>query len=371
MGTKPKVAIVHDWLTAQGGGERVVMALHKAFPKAPIFTSVFSSKKLPQFANLDVRTSFLQKMPLSKKKHQLYPTLRALAFESFDFSDFDVVLSSSSAESKGIITSTETMHISYIHTPTRYYWSGYRQYLNNPGYFGPLDPLVKKVMPKIVKKMRIWDYAAAQRPDFLLANSQNVKNRIKKYYKRDSMVLNPPVDLKRFKKGKKNEYYLVVSRLIPYKKVDLAVRACKRLGRKLVIIGNGPEMSKLKALSNNFIHFKGDLTDNQTANYYKNALAFIFTANEDFGITPLESMACGKPVICFGKGGATESVINKKTGIFFEKQNVNSLVKAILEFEKMSFNSNLIVKRAQKFSEENFVKNIKKIIEEKYIEFKK
>ncbi|MDP4038822.1 MAG: glycosyltransferase [bacterium] len=368
MATELRIALVHDWLTNLGGAERVLLLMHQAFPKAPIYTSIFNPKKLPEFAKLNVRTSFLQKFPLAKKKHQLYPTLRRLAFESFDFSKFDIVISSSSAEAKGIITSTETFHISYINTPTRYYWSGYNEYLKSPGY-GVFNPFVRLIMPRLVKKMRRWDYAAAQRPDIIIANSENVKKRIKKYYNRDSLVLHPPVDLSRFKPDKDEGYYLVVSRLIPYKRIDLAVKACSNLNKKLVVIGSGSEYKKLKSMSNSNVHFTGALTDREINNYYKNALAFIFTAEEDFGITPLEAMASGKPVICYGAGGAKETVIDNETGIYFEKQNEQSLQNAIKKFEKMEFNQNKIIDRAEQFSEDNFIKKLKEVIEVNYEEF--
>ena len=360
-----KVAIVHDWLTNLGGAERVVEVMHKAYPEAPIYTSVYNPKNLKLFEGADVRPSFLQHWPLAKRKHQLYPTLRARAFESFDFSGYDVVISSSSAEAKGVITPTETYHISYIHTPTRYYWSNYDEYLARPGY-GPLNPLVRLALPRLVGKMRHWDYAAAQRPDMLLANSKTVQDRIKRYYKRDSLVVYPPVDLERFgtEGPTDGDFYLVVSRLVPYKRVDLAVEACTELGKKLVVIGDGPEMNKLRKSAGPTIQFKGFLTDAHTREQYLACKAFIFPANEDFGITPLEAMACGKPVIYLNQGGASETVVDGKTGVGFANQSIDDLVGAIKRFEKMQIEASDCVVRAKHFGgEQRFIDELRQLVE--------
>lgn len=359
-----KVAIVHDWLTNLGGAERVVMSLKQAYPEADIFTSVYNPDKLPEFKNFNIKTSFLQNWPLAKTKHQLFPTLRRLAFESFDFSGYDVVISSSSAEAKGVITPTETLHLSYIHTPTRYYWSGYKNYLKNPGY-GFLNPLIRLVMPRQVKKMRHWDYAASQRPDLLVANSKTVQRRIAKYYNRGSTVVYPPVDLSRFnlKKSTDEGFFLAVSRLIPYKRVDLAVEACSRLNKKLVVVGTGSELPNLKRGAGPSIDFVGALEDRAVAKLYQSCQAFIFCAEEDFGITPLEAMACGKPVIAYGKGGALETVLDGQTGLFFESQTADSLAAALEQFEASKFKPKKIVEQAAKFSEDRFASEIKKNIE--------
>lgn len=359
-----KVALAHDWLTNLGGAERVVQSLQKAYPKAPIYTSVYNQDRLPQFKRANIKTSFLQRWPLATKKHQLFPTLRSLAFESLDFSEYDVVISSSSAEAKGIITPTETLHVSYIHTPTRYYWSGYKDYLSNPG-LGMFNPLIRLIMPWQVKKMRYWDFAAAQRPDLLIANSKVVQSRIKKYYKRDSLVVYPPVDLSRFdvKKSTSDGFYLVVSRLIPYKRVDIAVQACSQLGVRLVVVGQGPELSKLKKIAGPKVEFVGALDDDKVTKLYQRCQAFIFCAEEDFGITPLEAMACGKAVIAFGRGGARETVIEGKTGHFFDSQDSDSLKKILIKFNNQKFNPKEIAKHAKSFSEERFINEIRGMVE--------
>ncbi len=360
-----KVALVHDWLTNLGGGERVLEAMQEAYPHAPIYTSVYDSSRIDLFKNSDVRTSFLQHWPLAIRKHQLYPTLRTLAFESFDFSGYDIVISSSSAESKGIVTPTETTHIAYIHTPTRYYWSSYEEYLKQPG-MGALNPLFKVVLPRVVKKMRLWDYAASQRPDVMLANSKTVAKRIKKYYHRDSTVVYPPVDISRFTPTTKNsDYYLVVSRLIPYKRIDLAVKACNKLGRNLKIAGSGPELKNLQSIAGPTIDFIISPSDTEVARLYEKCRALIFTAYEDFGITPVECMSAGRPVITYGKGGASESVVNNKTGLFFNNQTDKAITESILEFEQMHYSPEEIRDRAEDFSKERFISQIHEIVNSK------
>ena len=359
-----KVAIVHDWLTNIGGAERVVESLLKAYPQADIFTSVYHESALPQFKG-KVRTSFLQYWPLAKRKHQLFPVLRTLAFESFDFAGYDLVISSSSAEAKGIITPTETFHVSYIHTPVRYYWSNYDQYLKDPG-FGALNPLIRLITPFFVRRMRRWDFAAAQRPDILVANSATVAKRIKKYYKRDAQVVFPPVDIDRFhtKKAKQGDYLLVLSRLVAYKRFDLAVEACTQLGLKLVVAGDGPELARLRALAGPSVEFVGKLDDSEVTKLFEGCRGFVFPGEEDFGITPVEAMACGKPVIAFGKGGAAESVVDGKTGILFKEQSVDSVVAALKDFDSVKWDSKVIRARAEEFSEERFIHQIHEVIEE-------
>lgn len=351
-----KVAIVHDWLVGLGGAERVVQSLLRLFPQADLYTSVYDPEKIEIFKDRIVHTSFLQHWPLAKRKHQFFAKYRPIAFESFDLSGYDLVISSCSAESKGVITPTETLHISYIHTPVRYYWSGYDEYLANPG-FGALNPIVRLVMPGMVNKLRYWDYAAAQRPDYLVANSNVVSERINKYYKRDSDVINPPVEVDRFKLSEKpGSYYLVVSRLVPYKRVDLAIEACNQLGKELVVAGKGPELKRLQKLAGNTIRFITNPSDSQVEDLYSGAKAFIFSAEEDFGITPVEAMSAGLPVICYGRAGVTETVIDGKTGVYHGEQTKKSLADAISKFETMSFDKKLIAKRAQDFSEERFLK---------------
>lgn len=360
-----KVAIVHDWLVGLGGAERVVESLLKLFPQAEIYTSVYRQDKLPILQNATIHTSFLQNWPKAKTKHQLYSMLRPIAFEMFDFSDYDLVISSSSAESKGVITRTETLHVAYIHTPIRYYWGGYDDYIAQPG-FGVLNPAARTVLPRVVKKLRYWDFAAAQRPDHLIANSYEVAGRIKQYYKRDSEVVHPPINVERFidKQASQGDYYLIVSRLIPYKRIDLAIQACNRLGKRLIVAGRGSEEKMLTKMAGPTIEFVPYPSDSEVEKLFLNCKAFLFPAFEDFGITPVEAMSAGKPVICYGKGGAIESVVDGKTGLYFGKQTTDSLVKAIEKFEKMEFNPEYIRQHARTFSEARFIDQIGGLIEE-------
>ncbi len=357
-----RVALVHDWLTNQGGGERVLWSLHLAFPDAPIYTSVFEPAVMTQFADLDVRTSFLQKWPLARKKHQLFPALRTMAFESFDFSEYDVVISTNSAESKGIITGPKTLHINYIFTPTRYYWSGYHDYLAQPG-MGRLNGLVRRVMPRVVSRMRQWDYAAAQRADMVVAISEYVGARVTKYYRRDWGVVYPPVEVDRLKPAaKRGDFYLVVSRLIPYKRVDLAVAAARELNLPLIVIGDGSERSRLEAMAGPKTQFLGRRSDAEVAEYYGKAKAFLFTADEDFGITPLEAMAAGAPVVAFGRGGALETVVPGKTGVFFSEQTPSSLIQALKHLDTLKLDTLTIRKQAERFSERRFIVEMQQLV---------
>jgi glycosyltransferase involved in cell wall biosynthesis len=353
------------------GGERVVWALHETFPEAPIYTSVFNADKLPQFAELDVRTSFLQQVPLAKSRHQLFPTWRTIAFESFDFSEYDVVISSSSAEAKGIITKPGTVHICYLHTPTRYYWSDYARYRNDTG-FGLLSPLVRLAMPSVIEKMRLWDYAAAQRVDHFIANSDYVAARINKYYRRESTVIHPPISVDRFKvhDGPKRGF-IVMSRLVPYKRFDLAVQACTKLDLPLTVVGEGSELERLKAMAGPTITFAGRLSDKEAAKTLSEHSALLFCAEEDFGIVPLEAMAAGVPVIAYGKGGALETVVDGKTGAFFNEQTVDSLVEVLKRFNPNDYDPKALRAHAEKFDEKVFIENIKNFVDSKLKESQK
>ncbi len=360
MATKsvePRIAIVHDWLTNLGGAERTVLALKQAFPQADVYSSVYNADTLPQFRSITPKTSFLQKWPLATKKHQLYPLLRQLAFESFDFSKYDVVISSSSAESKGIITSSEVLHISYIYTPTRYYWVDPEGYLQSPG-FGPLNPLARIVLGHQLNKLKHWDFAAAQRPDRLIGISDTVVKRVRTYYRRSADRIYPPVDMKRFSgdSSSDGDYYLVVSRLVPYKHIDVVVEAFNQLNRRLIIAGRGSELTKLQKMAGPKIEFMTEVDDAAVTKLYRGARALIFPTEEDFGITPLEAMASGKPVIALGRGGALETVIDNKTGLFFDRQIPASLVKAVEKFEKQTFDPKAMTAQAEKFSEARFIK---------------
>ncbi len=370
-----KVALVYDRVNKWGGAERVLLALHELFPEAPLYTSVYNSQTAP-WAKVfpKVITSFLQRLPLAKERHDFYAPLMPLAFESFDFSEYDLVISVTSEAAKGIITKPGTLHICYCLTPTRYLWSGY------DFYFG--DKFAKRLATPVISYLRWWDKIAAQRPDVMLAISQNVASRIRKYYGRKSRVIYPSVDTKQFRgpdkisslhsSEKKGEYFLVVSRLVPYKRVDLVIEVFNRLsarggsfsGRKwpLVIVGTGSEERKLHKMAGKNIRFVEQVDDGELAKYYQGCKALIFPQEEDFGIVAVESQALGKPVIAYRGGGALETVVDGKSGIFFDRQTPESLALAIKKFDRMSFDENAIKGNAKKFSKEKFLQEFATLV---------
>jgi len=361
---QPKVAIVCDWLTNMGGAERVVLAMHQAYPEAPIFTSVFEPSTMPAFKGLDIRTSFLQKLPaFIRRKHQLYAPLRALAFRKLDLQGYDIIISSSSAEAKAVKKRADALHICYCHTPTRYYWSHYREYLRNPG-FGVLDPLVKLIAPPFIWWMRKLDKASVKGVDYFIANSTEVQKRIKKFYNRSSVVLNPGVQTSRLtpkKFIKKGNYYLVVGRQIPYKRIDLAITACNKLKKELVVIGNGSEHDKLAHLAGPTVKMLSGIDDKQIVDYFQRAKAFIFPAEEDFGIVPVEAMAAGTPVIAFARGGA-QDYMTPKTGITFSRQSTSAITDAIRKFEVNKFKRPELIEHANQFSEAKFISELRALV---------
>lgn len=365
---KLKVAIVCDWLTNFAGAERVIYKMHQMFPNAPIYTSIFNPEKMKAFKNAVVHTSFIQHFPKAKNKHQWYLKFYPLAFEQFDLSGYDVVLSSCHSASKGIITKPETLHISYCHSPMRYAWDNSHEYIRD--YKMPW--FVKKFIPKLIHKVRMWDRLAADRVDMFLTNSNYVKKRIKKYYKQDSDVIYPMVNVKDFYISKeKKDYYLAVGRFTPYKRFGLIVDAFNELSYKLKIVGTGVQEKELKEKAKSNIEFLGFVSDQKLKDLYANAKALIFPQIEDFGITPLESMSSGRPVVAFNQGGALETVIDGKTGTFFEEQNVPHLKAAIEKCEKTTWDSKKIREHAKKFDEKVFEKELYEYVEKKYIEWNK
>lgn len=358
-----KVAIVCDWLTGYGGAERVVLELHRMFPDAPIYTSQYDSKLLDWFRDADVHTLWLQKLPRALKK--FLPVLRARAFSRLDLSDYDLVISSTGAEAKAVKTGSNTIHVCYCNAPTHYYWSRYEDYLKNPGFPIGFNWLAKLALRILVGPLRRWDYKAAQKPNYLLANSTHTKAQIKKYYDRDSEVVFPPVDIERFKTQNSElrtqnlrHGFVVAGRQTPYKRVDLAVAACTQLGLPLIVIGKGPEHEKLKKMSGSTITFIDNASDEDVASYFAGAEAFIFPGVDDFGITPVEAMAAGTPVIAFKDGGALDYVVESKTGKFFEEQTVESLAQCLQSFKPADYSHDDIKAAVQKFSLENFQKNL-------------
>jgi len=355
-----KVALVYDRVNKIGGAERVLEALHEIWPEAPLYTAVYHPAGAPWAKKFKVIPSFLNKFPLAKRHHEVYPWLTPLAFESFDFSDFDLVISITSAEAKGIVTKPKTKHLCYCLTPTRYLWSGYEDYFKNKVFRFLSKPMVNY--------LRQWDKIAAQRPDAYLAISQTVKNRIKKYYGRDSVVIYPPVDTEKFQRPKikspKSDFFLVVSRLVPYKKIDLVVKAFNQLNLPLKVIGTGSQMRRLKTMANDNIEFLGQLTDQELLSYYQDCRVLIFPQEEDFGLVPLEAQSCGKPVIAFAGGGVLETVIEGKTGTFFKPQEVKALIKKIESFKDKDYRPEVCRANAERFNKTIFKQNFKKLIEE-------
>lgn len=364
--TEPKVAIVCDWLTNQGGAERVVLELHRMFPDAPIYTSVFNKKGsgMEAFADADIRTSFLQYWPFAKTKHQLYPVLRRRAFEKFDFSGYDIVISSSGAEAKGIKTAKPTIHINYCHSPTHYYWVRPDEYMqaDTMGWFGKLLRFGLRVL---IKPMRRWDYLAAQRPDVMIANSTVTKDRIKQFYDREAEVVFPPVDTHRFtppQDAPQRRGFVSLGRQVHYMRRDVAVAAASELGVLLRVIGNGPEHEKLQAMSAPNVEFYTDLTDDEVAEALWHAQALISCGVEDFGITSAEALAAGCPVVAYKAGGVIDIVDDGRTGWFFDEQTPASLKEILQEFDSSHFPPEKMVKAADKFSVKNFHERLRGIV---------
>ncbi|MBU1177378.1 glycosyltransferase [Patescibacteria group bacterium] len=355
-----KVALVHDYLNQYGGAERVLEAFCQIFPKAPIYTLLYDKEKTGfAFDDRDIRTSFLQKIPLVKSHHRPFLMLMPLAIEQFDFSQYDLVLSDSASYAKGIITSPNTIHICYCHTPIRYAWDDSHKYIEEFGYSG----VIKKIIPFFMNYIRIWDEKASKRVDKFIANSNFVSQRIKKYYRRESEVIHPPVKSNLFYLADKiDDYFLLVGRFLPYKRFDLAIDAFNELGFPLKIIGDGPDRKRLEKKSNENIEFIGLVPDSKLKDYYAHCKAFIFPQEEDFGITAVEAMAAGRPVIAYKGGGALEIIQQGITGLFFEKQTSEDLIKVLRNFNESDFNPETIRKIAMKFDEENFKEKIKKFI---------
>jgi len=354
-----KVAIVYDRVNKWGGAERVLLTLHKIFPKAPLYTSVYD-KKNASWANIfHVKTSFLQYVPFAKSHHEFFAPLMPFAFALFSFKEYDLVISVTSEYAKGVITTGKTKHLCLCLTPTRYLWSGYHHYFHNK--------IFRQVTHPLVFLLRKWDTYIASLPDQYIAISQEVQKRIQKYYHRKSVVIYPavtklpkPENTNLFEKN----YFLVVSRLsrfTSYKRVDLAVAAATKLGASLIVVGNG-DSSYLKEIAGPTIQFMQKTTDAELARLYANCKALIFPGREDFGLTMVEALSFGKPVIAYKAGGALEIVKPGKTGTFFKSQTESSLVKALKSFREDSYNSSICRKQALRFVEKIFQREIKKVV---------
>jgi len=360
-----KVAIVCDWLTSIGGAERVVLALHEIFPNAPIYTSQYDPNQVSWFKDIDVRTTWLQKLPKNNTFRKFLPVLRRIAFQKLDLREYDLVISSSGAEAKSVKKlKSGAIHVCYCHSPTHYYWSRYDEYIKEPG-FGKLNPLARLGLKILSKPMRNWDFKVAQRPNYLIANSSHIQNKIKEYYKRDSIVIHPPVEIERFNKVAgtyPKSGFVAGGRQTPYKHFDLIIESCTKLNIPITIFGDGPMHEKLLASAGPSIKFMGELSDNEVPKYLASAVGFIFPVYEDFGIIPVEAMAAGTPVIAYKAGGALD-YINPKTGAFFNQQTTRSLSEAINNFIPSQYKKHDLLLEASKFSKEEFISNFKRLLD--------
>jgi len=364
----PKIAIVHDWLTNMGGAENVVLALLETFPGAPVFTSTYDPKVMPAFKNADVHTTYLQRLPRPLRKlHKFFPMLRVRAFQKLDLSEFDIIISSSSAEAKQVRkTRPDQIHICYCHTPIRYYWSHYDEYKKDPG-FGDFNWLVRLAMPLLVPPLKRADYKAAQAVDVFIANSAETQKRIKQYYGKPSTIIHPPVDVTRFTPAReRGNYYVALGRQVPYKRVDLAVLAATKLDLPLKVFGSGSEHERLMEMAGPTVKFYsdrfGNASDNEVTRALNSAKGYIFPAEEDFGIVQVEALAAGAPVIAYGKGGTLDIVQDGESGILFHKQTVDAVAEAIKKAEATTFLPGTLRRKAKRFDKSLFITKIRKVV---------
>lgn len=355
---KLKVAIVHEFLLKLGGAEAVLKSLCELFPDAPIYTFLYNEEKTHGiFKRKKITTSSLQNTPFLNQNPKLFLSKYSRAVEEFDLSSYDLVISSSNSFAHGVITKPSTLHLCYCHSPMRYAWDWYHEYLKENNLQSMLNPkgfFVRKVLHNI----RIWDKVSSDRVDYWIANSKNVQQRIQKYYRRESKIIYPPVDLERFIQEENDieqkDQYIIVSRLEPYKKIEIAIRAFNKNKKQLIIIGSGSYRSRLENIAHKNVSFLGWRSDENVAIQISKSKALIFPGEEDFGITPVEAMACGKPVIAYKKGGALETISEHETGIFFQHANPESLNDAIKQFEKAKFDRTKCILQSQQFSVSNF-----------------
>lgn len=359
-----KLALVHDYLIQAGGAERVLESFAATWPDAPIFVLLYDQKKMDKnFPTARIRTSILQRIPFALRFFKWLMPFMPVATEQCNLNEYDVVLSSTSAFAKGVITRQDALHFCYCHTPTRYLWSDTHSYVSELRVPWPL----KKLLPFFLKSIRMWDRAAADRVDFFIANSKTVQQRIKKYYKRDSVVIHPPVDTSRYSISPTiSNYYVAGGRLVYYKNFDLIVNAFNVLGLPLVIFGEGPMLRSLQSIAKANIQFVGRVNDDEKAKLYSQAIAYIHPQEEDFGITAVESMAAGRPVIAYRRGGATETIIDGETGVFFDEQTPEALIVAIHTLRPERFDPQKIRRHAEQYDTSIFTLRMKEYVETQY-----
>ena len=367
------IALVHEWLVNYAGSERVLEQIIQLYPSADLFSLI---DFLPEgertfIMNKTVHTSFIQGLPFARNKYRSYLPLMPVAVEQFDLSEYDVIISSCHAVAKGILTKSGQLHICYCHTPIRYAWDLYHQYLKESGLNAGLMGFFVKLA---LHYIRMWDYIAANRVDYFVANSHFTAERIRRIYGKDAAVIYPPVDIDAFTVStEKEDFYFTASRMVPYKKIDLIVAAFSKMpGRKLIVAGDGPDFRKIRSKAAQNIEFLGHQSGNILKEYMQRAKAFVFAAEEDFGILPVEAQACGTPIIAYGRGGALETVVENETGIFFGEQSVESLIDAINTFEKNqdAFSTTVIRKNAERFRKERFKEEFKLFAEEKIMGYR-
>ncbi len=358
-----KVAIVHYWLVGMRGGEKVIEALCRMFPDADIFTHVYNPDAVSDdIRSHRVRTSFVSRLPFAAKRYRSYLPFMPLATEQFDLRGYDLIISSESGPAKGVIAPPHALHICYCHSPMRYVWNMFHDYRENS------RGLTKLLMPAIAHYVRNWDAISASRVHLFIANSNNVAARLKTYYGRDSTVIYPPVDVGSFQPAPADEigdYWLMVGELVRYKRPDLAVQAFNQSGRKLVVIGGGESLKEMRGLAGPTVQVLGPQPFSALVHHYARARGLIFPGEEDFGIVPVESMASGRPVVAYARGGATESVVDGLTGVLFRDQTVVCLNAAVERCEKTEFDSRALVARADEFSANRFAKKMRGFIDEK------
>ena len=359
-----RIALVHDWLTGMRGGEIVLEELCRMFPSADIFTLNHHRGKLSdEIEKHRIFESPIPRLPCGRKLFRAYLPLFPWAIESFDLNDYDLVISSSHCVAKGVIPAPDALHVSYIHTPMRYVWDIRTQYLGKQR----MKFFKRGVAGFAAHYLRSWDVESSTRVDKFVANSRWVSARIRKYYRRDSTVIYPPVKIEKFTPGEGGGgYFLTVSAFVPYKRVDLAIEACNKLGKKLIVVGAGPELKRLKRIAGKNIQFIGGVKHDHLSSLYREAEAIIYPALEDFGIVPVEAQACGRPVIAYGRGGVLETVVDegkRRTGMFFPEQTVQSLVETLRMFDPDDFDPKVIRKNSERFNRERFIGEMTDLIE--------
>ena len=361
-----KIALIHDYLSQNGGAERVLKAMHEIWPDAPIFVLFYDQNKVKGFEKSDVKETFLKNLPGVKNYYEWYLPFMPGATERHNLGGIEVAISSTSGFAKGIITDPDTLHICYCHTPPRFLWSGTHRYVSDLRY----NFLVKSFLPPLLHRLRLWDTLSTNRVDHFIANSQTVKQRINKYYRRESEVIYPPVATEKFYISQNlGDYFVAGGRLVPYKRLDLVIKAFNRLGYPLKIFGTGPEEKYLRSIAKPNIEFLGNISEENKIKLLSEARAFINPQMEDFGIVAVEAQAAGRPVIAFAQGGATESVIDKETGVFFYEQSWEAILNTVLNFSPFAWDQTKIKAHAEKFNTNAFKLSIKKFVEDRYEEF--